>query len=228
MRSESGWVNNVATLTLTACAIVVAFTVVRRSAAPLGRSSQPADRLVADWSEMKSVGRRIGAASAPVTIVEFADFECPACRAFALKTLQALRNQRGEQVTVLFRHWPLEYHRFAMSAATAAECAAAQGRFVEMHDLLYEKQDSLGFKNYGEFAREAGVSELNTFADCMKALTTRIPIDRDVRAAVAANAAGTPTIIVNGVMLGGVPDSVVLIKMIDSIAAKYAAPRGPE
>jgi protein-disulfide isomerase len=225
VRTRGNWFQDISTFMITVCAIVVAVTVVRRDRNGPNRPAQLADRKVDDWGTIKSTGHLIGSPRAPVAIVEFADFECPACRVFALGTLRALRSQRSEQVSVVFRHWPLTQHRFAMAAASAAECASAQGRFEAIHDLLYLKQDSLGFKNFQDFARESGVPDLNAFSVCMADSTVRRPIDRDVRAIAANKGLGTPTIIVNGVLLGGVPDSARMFRIVDSLSGNTVAVR---
>jgi len=80
-----------------------------------------------------------GAPNATVTLEEFADFECPSCGAFA-PTMREIKTVYGDRVRVIFRQYPLQMHQRAYDAARAAEAAGAQGRFWEMHDMLYDKQ----------------------------------------------------------------------------------------
>src|SRR3954451_17000425 len=82
----------------------------------------------------------LGPDHAPVTIVEYGDFECPTCKQ-AAPAVKLLLERFGGHVRAVFRHFPLDAHPHALAAAQAAECAGGQGRFWEMHDLLFAKQD---------------------------------------------------------------------------------------
>jgi protein-disulfide isomerase len=165
------------------------------------------DSPVANWDSLLQTPWRIGPQSAPVTIVEFGDFECLVCATFANHALKGVRANYPDDVAVLFHHWPLPYHRFAYPAARAAECAGAQGRFVQFYDLMYTAQDSLGLKPFAQFAADAGVSDLPAFERCNTMVGTVPRIESDKALALRTGGRGTPTIVVNGKMLGGVPDS---------------------
>jgi protein-disulfide isomerase len=169
---------------------------------------------VKNWAEYAAVGHRLGSTDAPVTILEFADFECPVCRTYNLGPLKAVRDKFPGEVAVVFRNWPLKYHRFAMPSARAAECAADQGRFEQFHDLLYVQQDSLGLKSYDEFARESGVPSLPAFQLCNSLRTPVAAIDADVKAAAAIGGTGTPTIVINGLRLNTLPDTTDLERYV--------------
>ncbi|MEK7383124.1 MAG: thioredoxin domain-containing protein, partial [Elusimicrobiota bacterium] len=84
--------------------------------------------------------RQKGPANAKILIVEFSDFECPACR-YAVKPLHELLALYEGKVRFVFKHFPLRMHRWAPAAAIAAECAGRQGRFWEYHDRLYDRQE---------------------------------------------------------------------------------------
>lgn len=217
MQSSDMFWKSIATLSF-ACALTVTGLVVRRelrgpSTSPRRIASMP-PIAVEGWGSLFSGGQLIGAKDATVRIVEFADFECPACRRFHQTTLAFVRKTYPEKVAVAFRHFPLDYHRFAMPAARAAECAADQGRFEEYHDLLYSKQDSLGLKSFVEIASEAGIPDLITFETCAKGVSKDTKIKADLALAVALKAAGTPTILVDGLMYSSVPDSAKLDSLI--------------
>jgi protein-disulfide isomerase len=168
---------------------------------------------VSNWASFSAVGHRFGPSSAPVTIVEFGDFECPACRHFE-PVIRAIRAEFPTSVSLVFRHWPLPYHRFAIPSARAAECASAQGRFEAMHDLLYAKQDSLGIKPFSSYATDAGVADTAAFNLCNRAASPIAAVARDSIAARALGGRGTPTILVNQLRLTGVPDSATLERMV--------------
>jgi protein-disulfide isomerase len=94
----------------------------------------------------------IGASHAPVTIVEYGDFECPNCKQ-AAPAVKLLLERFAGRVHVVFRHFPLEeVHPHALAAALAAECAAGQGKFWEMHDLLFANQDHLKVHHLQSYA----------------------------------------------------------------------------
>jgi protein-disulfide isomerase len=156
-----------------------------------------------------------------VIIVEFADFQCPACRGFTVRSLAAIRRQYPTQVAVVFRNWPLPYHKQSLPAARAAECAGAQGQFEAMHDLFYAEQDSLGRKTFDRFAKEAGVADAAAFRRCNESTLPLASVAVDtlaVRNLLVAGkplkAGGTPTIIINGLKLGAIPDSAALDTLV--------------
>lgn len=142
-----------------------------------------------------------GNENAPVTLEEFADFECPPCAAFhsELKNLQA---EYGARLRVVFRHYPLETHQRALDAARAAEAAAAQGRFWEMHDRLYERQDEWARAAdaravFTRYAQDLGLDAARFAKDMDSAeVTERIRLDQERGASIEVD--GTPTIFING------------------------------
>jgi len=216
------------TVVAVGCAVITTGFVVRRE---MGANANPANpnesapELVENWSETKSSGHRIGSLNATVTIVEFADFECPACRRFATVTLPAILRKYGDDVALVYRHWPLEYHRFAYPSARASECAAAQGRFTEFHDLLFAKQDSLGLKSYTSFAEESEVPDLKAFEACVSQTGLLQTITEDIEEVTRIGGKGTPTLVINGMRLPSTPDSTRLSAMIDAELAKRSAPK---
>lgn len=190
------------------CAVAVAVALVKREFFDRPTDGTAiATHKVKSWSTMLSGGHRIGSPIAPVTIVEFGDFECPVCGAFERNVLRAARARYPNRLAVVFREWPLSYHPYAYPAARAAECAAEQGAFRAFHDTLYADQDSLGHVSFMEFALRSGVKDTVRFATCdSSAAVTRV-ITADVSAVNSLHAIGTPTLIVNGTMLGFLPDS---------------------
>jgi hypothetical protein len=129
---------------------------------------------------------------------------------FAAGGLAGAKSLAGDKLRVTVRHLPLPYHRLARPAAHAAECAGAQHRFWEMHDLLFAKADSLGIKSIDSFARDAGVADSTEFRACEEALRFSGRIETDLALAQAIGAPGTPTIILNGVLEMGLTDSTRL------------------
>lgn len=87
-----------------------------------------------------------GNKDAKVTLVEYSDFQCPAC-GFFYGIVKQLEQERGDQVRLVYRHFPLQQHQYARTMAIAAEAAGLQGKFWEMHDMLFEKQDEWSKSN---------------------------------------------------------------------------------
>jgi protein-disulfide isomerase len=195
------------------CALLITGLAVGRSfsATPLTPRQVPSREAVRldNWEEIRARGHRIGAAGAPVMIVEFGDFECPMCRVFAT-TIKSILAAHPEDVALVYRHWPLSYHRFAYPAARAAECAAEQGRFEPYAFLLFEQQDSLGLISFVDLARRVGVVDIAAFEACRGSRDPVPAIDTDAALAKQMRFHGTPTIIINGLYLATTPDSVAL------------------
>jgi protein-disulfide isomerase/uncharacterized membrane protein len=151
-----------------------------------------------------------GRADAPVTIVEFSDFQCPACGQ-AFRDLHELLASRTD-VRLVFRNFPLDsscnealprpIHPDACNAAIAAECARRQGRFWEYHDLLFENQRTLDRDSLFRYARDVGL-DVAAFRTCLDDPATRVRISDDARAGIAAGVESTPTLFINGRRIDG-------------------------
>lgn len=143
-----------------------------------------------------------GPANAPVTLVEYGDYQCPYCR-LAHQNVKVIQNQFVSELKFVFRHFPLaQVHPDAESAAQTAEFAAAHGKFWEMHDGLYENQDRLGSPLYFALARflHLPVDELRD------ALINRIyapKVREDLLGGVRSGVNGTPCFFINGVRHDG-------------------------
>jgi len=172
------------------------------------------------WPALLEGGHRTGPADAPVVIVEFADFECPFCRGYAVETLPAVKAEYPNQVAVIYRHYPLEYHRFAIPSAVAADCAGRQGRFEAMHDLLYEKQDSIGLLAWNEVARRSGVADVAAWEACRADPAVRDAIEADRELAKRIGATGTPTVVVNGIRYPDPPNAAMLRRIIEAAGGR--------
>ena len=140
-----------------------------------------------------------GAAHAPVTVIEYADFECPSCKV-AAPTPELLLERYPGKVRFIFRHFPIEAaHPHALLAAEAAEAAAAQGKFWPMHNLLFQHQAHLKEKDLSRHAEQAGLDMFRYAAemkDHVYLQKVREQIDGGRRSHIRA----TPTFFVNGVV----------------------------
>ncbi len=166
----------------------------------LGNKSNPAPRpnpgagnLVRDNSHKRGSG--------PVTLVEFGDYQCPACRQ-AVPILKRIESEYRGKVTFVFRNFPLPGHANASAAHEAAEAAAAQGKFWEMHDLLYNKQQewsdlSNPIDRFVEYARQLGLDISKFKSDVMSNANAQI-IKQDQADGNSLGVQGTPTLFVDG------------------------------
>jgi protein-disulfide isomerase len=172
------------------------------------------------WNDVVAQGRRVGPAGAPVTIVEFGDFECPACSGFQELTLKPIMKAHKGEVALIYHHLPLPFHRFAYPAARAAECAGAQDRFQAYHELLFERHDSLGLKSFHDFAKSAGVPDLEAFDRCNSVQSKVATVEADIALAHKVGFRATPTVLINGALWPIAPDSGALEREITKIISK--------
>jgi protein-disulfide isomerase len=138
-----------------------------------------------------------GPADAPVTLLEYGDFECPFCgRAFS--ELKRLEQAVGDQVRFVFRHFPLTHaHPHAQLAAEAAEAAGAQGKFWEMHDTLFTNQTALDLSDLLAYADGVGLDK-QRFTRDLEGHRFLPKVRRDFREGVRSGVNGTPTIFIDG------------------------------
>jgi protein-disulfide isomerase len=168
-----------------------------------------------------------GPAKAPVTIVEFSDFQCPYCSR-AAATLKQLRQQYGDRVRLFFRHFPLrQIHPHAEKAAEATNCAGRQGHFWEMHDRLFEKQTQLELADLKRYAGELGLNAAS-FAQCLDSGQEASSVQRDAAAGEALGVRGTPGIFINGRVFKGALPLERFARVIDTELARTGGPASTE
>jgi protein-disulfide isomerase len=143
----------------------------------------------------------IGGRSAPVTIVEFSDFQCPFCRA-AENSLKQVRQKYGDQVRLVYMDFPLGFHPHAMDAARAARCAADQDKFWQFHDALFLDQKKLDPDNLQQTAAKLGLDRAK-FDACFTNDKQNAGIRQDMAEGNSLGVTGTPTFFINGRELVG-------------------------
>lgn len=173
-------------------------------------------QVVKDW-ENCAVGPAYGSSIPKVTLIQFSDFQCPACRKLNL-ALSGMVFEPDNDIRVIYRNLPIaRIHPYAREAALAAECADQQGRFAAYHDLLFEHQDSLKSGRLEAWADEAGVEDLAAFRSCIQSSTRALArLKADSIAAVKLGIRSTPTMLINGRVLVGAPDAESLRAILDS------------
>ncbi len=156
----------------------------------------------------------MGLPSAPVTLLEYGDYECPRCHN-AYFTVKELQKWLGNYLRFCFRHFPLTHvHPYAQGAAQAAETAAAQGWFWEMHEYLYEHQQLLDKNYHARYAARLGL-DMQTFNHQMDDGAHIVRVHSDIQSGVASGVTETPTFFINGVRYTGGWDFDDLLSVIE-------------
>ena len=182
-------------------------------AAPVG-----AEHLVVAGASFK------GPKDAPVTIVEFSDFQCPFC-AKAQAVLEQILESYPNQIKLVFRHFPLERNPQAKRAAEAAECAAQQGRFWEYHDQVFANAPQFGPDRLQAVA-EALRLDLQAFSTCLDDGKATARVAEDLADGRQAGVTGTPTFFIDGRLVEGAQPFASFKKIIDLHLALLRGPRG--
>ena len=175
--------------------------------------------------EITAPGQTKGPADAPITLVEFSDYECPFCKASEAVVAQVLERY-PTQLKFVFLNYPLPTHAKARPAAEAAICAAEQGKFWEFHDKLFEKAPQIAPEQLAAIATEAGLDAAK-LQECITAKTNSARIDTDLAAGKAAGVTGTPAFYVNGVPISGGRTVDEFAKAIDAELARLDLPVPP-
>jgi protein-disulfide isomerase len=148
----------------------------------------------------------LGRPDAPVTLVEFSDYQCPFCQRFFATTLPALKRDYVDtgKVRYVFRDFPLDQiHPLARKAAEAAHCAGEQGKYWEMHDVLFQNQRALAPLQLAEHARTVGVDGAK-FEECLASGRQAARVERGLTDGAAVGVQGTPTFVVGKTKAGDV------------------------
>jgi protein-disulfide isomerase len=167
--------------------------------------------------------RTRGSATAPVTIYEMSDFQCPWCGRFARETMPALEREyvATGKVRIIFVNFPLPMHANAAPAAELAMCAARQGKFWPMHDLLFRTQDRWeGLREPGVFFLGLGDSigaDRDQLTACVRSAATRDLVRADAEGSARSGARSTPTFWIEGGLLTGAQPIEVFRTVLDSI-----------
>jgi protein-disulfide isomerase len=163
--------------------------------------------------KVAATGPSKGAATAPILLIEFSDFQCPFClRAHA--TVDEVLKTYGDRIRFVYRNYPLPNHPNAKPAAEAAACAAEQGKFWPYHDRLFARQSKLSDADLKEHAAELGL-DAGKFNACVEAHRYKAQVEADIKDGDEAGVNGTPAFFINGRMLSGAQPFEAFKKIID-------------
>ena len=169
--------------------------------------------------EVSDYDQSLGDPESRIVLVEFGDYQCPHC-GHAHPLIKRLLRERGDDFLFVFRNFPLqESHPDALMAAHAAEAAAKQGKFWEMHDLIFDRQNDLDESVYDEFAEELGLDSVQLRAD-MDSDDILEKVATDFESGIRSGVNGTPTFFINGAIADYDTTYESLLKLIDSRISK--------
>ena len=159
-----------------------------------------------------------GSEKAPITIVEFSDFECPYCVKAEETVKQVMKEYEGK-VRLVYRDFPLPFHPNAQKAAEAAHCAGDQGKYWEMHEKLFANQQKLKVSDLKDHAKGVGLDAAK-FEKCLESGEKAALVEKNKKAGAEVGVQGTPAFFVNGIMLSGAQPVSEFKSIIDKELAK--------
>lgn len=138
-----------------------------------------------------------GRENAPVELLEYADYQCSYCGQ-AYYIIKRVQKELGDNLKFIFRNFPLQQiHPYAVNAAIAAEAAANQGKFWEMHDILFENQGDLDDSHLFAYARKIGL-DIHQFEESFNDESSFLKVKKDYETGIKSGVEGTPTFFING------------------------------
>jgi protein-disulfide isomerase len=171
----------------------------------------------------KGSDKVIGQENAPITMIEYSDFQCPLCKKFFDDTyLPVIKNYIDKgQIKYVMKHFPLNIHPQAPGAALASECALEQGKFWEMHDQLFQTQENWSgnpayLDNFKKLAVNLGLNS-EQFNQCLDGKTYQSNVDKDYQEGLTKAVRGTPTFYINDQLIVGAQDTKVFTDTIDQL-----------
>ena len=171
---------------------------------PNVKQQEPSRKISADlWQALLKGGQQYGSKNAPVTVVEFIDYQCPHCRTFSMELMKFEKNYPGK-IKVIVHNFPLVQHREAKMAAISAICVSGLGNFEKYHNLLFENQELLYKQPWDSLAKIAGVTNMSQFHGCMTNDDDAMKkLKYDFELAMKTRLIETPTIIINRQLFNG-------------------------
>lgn len=157
-----------------------------------------------------------GKKNAPITIVEFSDFQCPFCQRFHTTMKQVMANY-PDKVRWVYKHFPLEsIHPLGRKAAQASECASEQGKFWEYADKVYENQATMSDQAFADWAEDLGLDS-DKFSSCLSSAKYNSRVSADLSQGQAAGVRGTPGSFINGQSIPGAVPYEQVEAMIENL-----------
>lgn len=178
-------------------------------------TEKPSEPGIIDMSKFK--GHTKGDADAPITIIEWSDFECPFCARFSTQTYPSIVSDYVDtgKVKIIFKHFPLSFHANAQKAGEATECAADQDKFWEMHDKIFTEGVVGGVPTFKLYAAALGLDTAD-FNACLDSGEKAAILQADMNEGVANGITGTPGFLIAGLKVSGAQPYTVFQQAIDA------------
>ena len=175
------------------------------------QTPQPVTRYKVDEGGNPAVGPK----TAPVTIIEFSDYQCPYCIQWDTQVYKRLLQAYPDKIRFVYRDFPLySIHPEAEPAAEAADCAGEQGRYYDYHDKLFSEEVELGSAAYTQYASELGL-DMAKFKDCLSSQRYKAEVTADYQYGSNLGVRSTPTFFINGIALIGAQPYETFKQIID-------------
>jgi protein-disulfide isomerase len=186
------------------------------SPTPVAAGTNPVRRVDVSTDGDPSIGPK----DAPVTIIEFSDYQCPYCQVWYKQVYQQLLASYPNKILFVYRDLPLPSHPEALPAAEAADCAGEQGAYWKYHDALFGQQYGLNRAAYEQYATDLGLDK-KAFAACLDSHRYKDEVQADANDAARIGISGTPSFVVNGrILIGALPFSEFKTVIDEELAAK--------
>jgi len=189
-------------------------------AAPTAVAPRPSIQIAAgDMEALADDDPFLGDENAPVTIIEFSDYECPFCARFYSQTLNQIKSKYIDtgKVKFVYRDFPLAFHPQAEPSAIAANCAGMQGKYFEFHDKIFDNGGAAGrgSADYKRWAQELSL-DVAAWESCLNDPQQKLEIQKDMQDGAAVGIRGTPGFIINGQLVSGAQPFSVFEQIIES------------
>ncbi len=158
-----------------------------------------------------------GSVNAQITVIEFGDFQCPFCGSVK-PTVDKLLSDYQNKIKFYYFHFPLDFHEFAQKSAEASECAGAQGKFWEYHDVLFENQNALDVASLKNYAKQLGLDS-GKFDSCLDSGSMAGKVRADMQQGITVGVSGTPSFFINGVQVCGAQPYAAFKQVVDALLA---------
>ena len=205
--------------------ILAVFVVLFAGLLIFGKRDNPGSNDTSGSSDVQPTEHKTGEGTTGVTLIEYGDFQCPACAQY-FPILQQVKQKYGDQITFQFRHFPLtQIHQNALISSRAAEAAGMQGKFFEMHDLLYQNQQSWSESQspsaiFEQFAQQLSL-DIDKFREDMKSELVNDLVQADLREANKLELSSTPSFVLDGKKIDNPRSIEAFFELIDeAIASK--------
>ena len=191
----------------------IAEQIVPQEAPAMEAPEAPVQRIEASADDDPALGDK----NAPVTIIEFSDFQCPFCARFHQQTFPQINEEyvKKGKVRFVYRDYPLPFHQFAQKASEAAECADEQGKFWQYHEEIFKNQQALSIENLKKWATDLGLDS-KKFNGCLDSGKMAAEVQKDLQEGGSYGASGTPAFFINGKLISGAQPYQAFKQAIDS------------